>query len=306
MLIDIAVAAAVSPILVLIGTILPLFALYYIGVRRYDITDRTLVATANSKLLKMGFISTNMSEGRINGYFYGKWAVGKVSQSNKSPMSIICTETFYKDLIDTVIGEETEKNDDEPPKKKKVVIKAFYKLGTYFESYYRSYKFIMDDIEPRAGQVRTVDEISRVFRERRRCVAYVHGETGSGKSKVAQFLAAKLNGSICRKFNPTDPGDGIRSLFAYAMPEESSPLIIVLEEFDIILNDVIHGRIKRHKSVPIEVYDKSTLNNFFDDIDNGELPNVIIVLTSNVPPTYYDNIDPSLLRAGRVDLRLTI
>jgi Cdc6-like AAA superfamily ATPase len=87
------------------------------------------------------------------------------------------------------------------------------------------------------------------------------------------------------------------------MPTEEKPLILVLEEFDILINKIHHNLIQMHKHIPIQVKDKTSWNTLFDRIDRGLYPNLIVLLTSNVNPEYVDNLDKSYLRQGRVNNR---
>ena len=71
-------------------------------------------------------------------------------------------------------------------------------------------------------------------------------------------------------------------------PTKESPLIVVLEEFDIIISKIHFGTITPHKSLPSNIYDKTSWNQFFDRFDRRYYPWVILVLTSNVKPEVID------------------
>lgn len=108
---------------------------------------------------------------------------------------------------------------------------------------------------------------------------------------------------LCDTFNPTDPGDDIGLIYSTIMPTEDRPLILVLEEFDILINKIHHNMIQPHKHIPIQIKDKTSWNTFFDRIDRGLYPNMIFILTSNIDPEYIDRLDKSYLRNGRVNGR---
>jgi hypothetical protein len=78
-------------------------------------------------------------------------------------------------------------------------------------------------------------------------------------------------------------------------------LIVVLEEFDIIISKIHFGTITQHKSLPSNIYDKTSWNQFFDRFDRRYYPWVILVLTSNVKPEVIDSLDPSYIRNGRIN-----
>lgn len=98
---------------------------------------------------------------------------------------------------------------------------------------------------------------------------------------IGILLAKKLNASIVRSFNPTEPNDNIDNLYSEVNPCEEKPLIIVLDEFDIILKQ-IHVGVESHKYMPIQVKDKSSWNIFLDNISLGIYPHIILLLTSKM------------------------
>jgi ATP-dependent 26S proteasome regulatory subunit len=65
---------------------------------------------------------------------------------------------------------------------------------------------------------------------------------------------------------------------------------------------VHNSRIRRHRDLPISVYNKSTWTLFMDRFDREQFKNVILVMTSNKPKSYFDELDPAYLRPGRIDL----
>lgn len=107
--------------------------------------------------------------------------------------------------------------------------------------------------------------------------------------------------NFCDTFMPTDPGDQFSNLYNQIEPTKESPLIVVLEEFDIIISRIHYGKITQHKSMPSNIYDKTSWNQFFDRFDRRYYPWVILILTSNVKPDVIDNLDPSYIRDGRIN-----
>ena len=78
-------------------------------------------------------------------------------------------------------------------------------------------------------------------------------------------------------------------------------MVVVLEEFDIMVQQIHHGKIQNHKYVPTNITDKPSWNQFFDRFDRKYYPWVILVLTSNVSPFVIDSLDSSYIREGRVN-----
>jgi Cdc6-like AAA superfamily ATPase len=121
---------------------------------------------------------------------------------------------------------------------------------------------------------------------------------------ISILIAKKLKGELVRTFNPSEPGDSISSLYNQVSPNKNKPLIIVFDEVDIMMDKIYNNKIVPHKHIPIEIQDKSSWNRFFDDINLGLYPYVILVLTSN---TFANNIetkyDSSYIRDGRVHVK---
>jgi Cdc6-like AAA superfamily ATPase len=113
-----------------------------------------------------------------------------------------------------------------------------------------------------------------------------------------------LNSKIVRTFNPTEPGDTMIQLIRDTEPDEQSPLIIMLDEADIMIRKITEHLIQPHKNIPIMVYDKISFNRFMDDMMFYH--NVILIMTSNEPKENIDAIDNSFLRKGRIDESFTL
>ena len=162
------------------------------------------------------------------------------------------------------------------------------------------------DFVPREDQTCIIDEILRIYHEKKCGVFFIHGPQGCGKSMIQLLLAKKITKkdqepNLCNTFNPTHPGESFISLYEEVAPSKEAPLIVVLEEADIILNHVHAGDIPRHKSLPVLISNKTSWNQFFDLFDRGYYPWVILILTSNVKPEVIDNLDPSYIREGRIN-----
>jgi Cdc6-like AAA superfamily ATPase len=153
----------------------------------------------------------------------------------------------------------------------------------------------------RERQREIIDEVKAHYDEHGHTVVYLHGKPGTGKSLLGLLLTKELNGSLCNTFDPTEPGDTLNGLYNRVAPEKESPLIVVMDEFDVVLHN-IHVGVAPHKNIPIQVKNKTTWNQFLDRIQIGMYPNLILVLTSNKTPDYINEMDPSYIRKGRVDL----
>ena len=103
---------------------------------------------------------------------------------------------------------------------------------------------------------------------------------------------------------PTEPGDSFFRLFTKAQPGPDRPLVILLDEFDLLVDDILQGRVQISDACPmaLEITSKKSMNHFFDAFDREVYKYVILVLTSNRPEAYFQDQDASLSRAGRMDL----
>jgi hypothetical protein len=105
-------------------------------------------------------------------------------------------------------------------------------------------------------------------------------------------------------FNPFEQGDNFASLYTMVNPSSDRPLIIILEEIDCNISKMHSGLIQINKYIPTQIKTKTDWNGFLDKFDRGLYPNVIIIMTTNKSISYFDELDPSYLRKGRVDLKI--
>ena len=117
---------------------------------------------------------------------------------------------------------------------------------------------------------------------------------------VGYLVAKQLEGSYCDGWNPTEPSDSIDLIYSEILPTVNNPLVLILEEFDKII-DSLAGEIPKHKWLITQVHNKTSWNSLLDKIALGIYPNLILILISNKTPDYFNNKDSSYIRSGRVD-----
>ena len=117
---------------------------------------------------------------------------------------------------------------------------------------------------------------------------------------LIKLRAKKLNANFVDDFNPSEPGDTLEYLYTLVRPTHSNPLVIVLDEIDILIETFHNGNVIQHKKITKLVNNKTTWNKFLDKIEIGLYPHIILLLCSNKSKKYIDNLDPSYLRDGRV------
>jgi len=128
----------------------------------------------------------------------------------------------------------------------------------------------------------------------------ITGEPGGGKTFMGILIAKTLNGSICKTYSPTEPGDTLRNLYDTVKPTYESPLILLIDEFDGIIDLIHKNEVKCHDNIPIEVRNKTSWNTLLDDINLNMYPFIVVILTSNV--NINTKYEQSYIRPGRVDL----
>jgi DNA mismatch repair protein MutS2 len=85
--------------------------------------------------------------------------------------------------------------------------------------------------------------------------------------------------------------------------EADANTLLLIDEFDVILDKIHNNKITMHADMPTEVYNKTTWNTLLDDINIKLYPYVIIILTSNLSKDEIDlKYDPSYIRNKRVNI----
>lgn len=235
-------------------------------------------------------------------------------------MYFICNESFYnkkinnntnylvksninKDNNDNIIKNDNNENDNYLQLNKQ--IKFWARTGTYKYFYYLSRNLDLTNVNEMNNQNNIINLIIDMYKKKNFLIINLYGEPGVGKTMLCYLLCKKLNGNYCDSWNPTDPNDSLDHIYNEVIPEESKPLILVLEEFDLIIKNITEN-IKKHKEYPISVTDKMGWNALLDKIQIGIYPNLILLLTSNKTPDYINNIDSSYIREGRVDFKFNL
>jgi hypothetical protein len=273
---------------ILLG-ILPMFGFSFVKIR-----DTNHLQQLAAKVKDRAPVRDSI--GRPLGYVMGWTYIGFIDQSENDGW-IVCRSGRIKAFL-----EQTENTHipivDQPRLHPFTYMERF---GNYIHFYYASRTFPSKVVDPTPNQMRILSALSDYAATHLSTVAYIHGDTGVGKTMLGPLLASKLGGTLCTTFNPSDPSDLLSRLYLEANASKNSPLIVVLDEVDTMLQRIKAGvHNERH---PISVHDKSTWNQFLDSIDNGLYPHLILLLISNATPATIDAVDPSFIREGRVNFR---
>jgi len=223
-------------------------------------------------------------------------------------ITVVCSEKMKKKLTskpvkeildlkkNKEISEKSQENPEEDP-----TIDYYNRVGSYDYFFYITREITIDKTYSKSQQD-VATKIISMYEKQNFLTVYIHGKTGTGKTMLAYLMAKQLGCSICDTFNPTDPGDLFSSFYSKINPSVNKPIIVLMDEIDVHLKKIHNQSLVRHKKVPIQVHDKSTWNSFFDKIDMGLYPYVIMILCSNKTKRELDRLDESYLRKGRAHL----
>ena len=268
---------------------------YFFKIKKYVISgDKEVVTSIIKKITNhIYFIEmTNINGKNIpTGYFIGKYQ-GCIEPSNDGiKIQLYTTQEIFDKLL-----EDEPKEIKEIPMIKHITnrISIFIRKGTYRNIYYSTIKLDLTHITPIGKQEDILSSIKQIYNEKGNASVFIQGVAGAGKSTIGYLLAKEINGIYCHTFNPTEPGDYLSNLIM-DIPEQ--PIIIVIEEVDVLIKK-IHKGIEKNNEIPISIYDKTSWNNFMDDLIFYK---IILIFTSNMSKTDLDKLDTSYLRKGRID-----
>jgi len=265
----------------------------YFGYTLYIVNDYNVITTI-CKNIKYSTLRNEQDE--PYGFFISKNFCGYIKQDDDNSVSILyclCTASQFCKLQKK---SDSISTDDE-------IINLYTRKGNYYHLHYTKRDLVCTNFIARPKQETAISDIIEYYNQHNTCVSMISGEPGTGKSIMGVLIAKKLNGSLCKTYSPITTGDTLENIYNKANPTKENPLIILLDEFDIILHSFHENKIELHKDIPTEVYNKITWNNLLDDINMKLYPRLILILTSNL---YKEQIekkyDPSYIRDGRVNI----
>jgi len=271
-----------------------------VGLNLYKISDPKQRAVALKKLpSRSSMIVDNTPRGWILGFPYCGYIAENATQSQGgSSVDVVIYILTTKKYYTSITKLEEDKNDMD--------VKIWERNGPYFNIYWTSRKYNGKIFEPRPYQKKIIKKITKQYNRDNKSVGFIYGASGLGKSIIPLILACKLDCHICYDHNPSEPNDTLQLLYNSVCPTKEKPLILVMDEGDILIKKLHDGKISANKYIPIQMSNKSGFNSYFDRIDNGLFPYLIILLTSNTDIDEINSIDPSYLRKGRFDITLEI
>lgn len=291
--INILLTIIMSSVSILYTLILVPFLL--LGYTFYCINDINLITTI-SKNIKYSIVRDEQLE--PSGFFIGKYYIGYIYPVSKETQTCLlyclCTEKQFNIL-------KKNKNIIIVPTDK--FIDLYVRKGNYFCMEYKKRELNCTNFIAKPKQLAIIEQIVSYYKENNKCVTMISGIPGTGKTTIGILIAKELNGMLCKSYNPLTPGDNLENIYNESQPSFNKPLIILLDEFDIIIESIHNNKIIMHKNIPIEIYNKITWNNLFDDINLNLYPHLILILTTNLSKETLDSqYDSSYTRLGRVDI----
>ena len=272
------------------------FMIYYLfKIKKYIISGDKEVTNALIKKMANHIVYTEVTHinGKNNpsGLFIGNKYYGYIEIKDGTTVTLYAKEDTYNLLME----QEQIEIEVKPKPIIKNKINVFIRKGSYRSLYYSSMRLDLSHINPIGEQQSVIDSIKNIYTKNGSASVFINGVAGAGKSTIGYLLAKELNGSYCHTFNPTEPGDCLSNLMVDIRVDD--PVISVIEEVDIMIQKIDKG-LDKNNEIPIEIYNKTTWNNFMDDLIFYK---IILIFTSNTSKKDLDKIDSCYLRKGRID-----
>ena len=268
----------------------------HFGIRSYMIRKREECVSIQKNL---GTCS-QITDGKSSGYSVGYWYLAYVSSSDidDTYVWLIATKESYEALskekeITVSFQSKADVVCDKPP------ITVLDRYGSNTNVYFRERSLKMA-VTPRPIQKIVLNDIKELLEKKKSAVVLLHGPPNVGKTMVSLIAANEFGGSYCNSVSPWEPGDSIVGLYTDTEVSEKSPLIVAFDEVDSAIEQV-HFGISPHKDVKICVRNKAGWNKMFDEIQKGFYPYLVVIMTTNKTPDFFNKLDPSYISGHRVD-----
>lgn len=213
---------------------------------------------------------------------------------------------------DDIINMIMSKTDDMKKDEDGLINRILYKRTPYHNSNYLNEIILtnerMECINPYQNHI--CNSIIKLYKKKNNVIVFLHGSPGTGKSMISDIVASRINGSELQCWEPYQPNNFLYMMLKRINPSKNNPLVILLDEVDMILENIHKGILlyDKHKELRIEISTKRDWNNLMDEINTNNpckkhiYANIILIMTSNRSKKEIDSWDKSFLRKGRIDL----
>ena len=246
-------------------------------------------------------------------FVFGKWYIGyltvKHDKYDIDKLTLITTKAQYLKLKE--IMDSTNDENDIVNTKKECKIAYYVNTSASMWNIDYSKRDLIITKTPTDKQQIIIEKITDHYKtnNREKTVVLLTGDPGTGKSRLVLFLANHLKTefgdvALVRDYNPILPGDKFISIYSTIEPTNDKPLVVVIDEIDIILQHVHNDTVTKHKYYLSDITNKNSWNKYFDDLDIGIYKHIIFILTTNKNVFFFTELDKSYIRDGRIDLKI--
>ena len=222
------------------------------------------------------------------------------------PINVKCLNNDENDNDNSQNDSQDDSNNGEKTNKTKTI--KLYLVNSYYDGDFKDL-YLPFNFKPFNYQKNIIDKIDNIYQNNpfNICRALIWGEPGGGKSFIGKLLAQKYSSAYCFGIKLLNPGNPILDLWQTVLPSKEKPLIIQIDEFDIIINK-IHNNLeqnKPHQWLRTMITDKQSYNTFLSEYLIC-LPHVIYLFTMNSDPKIINSLDSSYIRKNRIDLVMSL
>lgn len=298
----------------IILTFLPVLCLFLkvFNFNLYWVEDKEKINIVMNKIkndLCINYDEENTPWGTILNYsFLPKYICFK-KEYKYEPIYIFTYEEKFKSLIKSNIKRgkinlQKIKTNNKIEKAEKIKkIKYLIKRGWYGAISFRPRQVDIKNNSFNKKQEKLYENIMSFYNKNNYAKIFISGDIGKGKTYFSYLLAKYLKCYLCDSFDPTEPSSSLDNIYSCVEHKYNEPLILLIDEVDIILNKITQKEPIYHKKFPIMIKNKIDWNSFLDRIEYGLYKNLILILCSNKTKEEIDTTyDKSFLREGRINI----